>query len=198
MCGLEDVVQVVRDDHDGEALVGEPPHQFEHLLGLRDAERRRRLVEDDKLRIPHNGARDSDGLALAARECGDRLPDRADRRHRERLHRLGRPLFHDRLLEPLEAIVRLAPEVHVLDDVEVVAQRKVLVDDFYPEPGGVFRAVDVHLLALEQDLAPVRRVRTGNALDQRRLAGTVVADEGHHLTVVHLEVDVGQRLDRAE
>ena len=35
--------------------------------------------------------------------------------------------------------VRLAAEVHVLDDVEVVAQREVLVDDLDPEPGRVLR-----------------------------------------------------------
>ena len=37
-----------------------------------------------------------------------------------------------------------------------------------------------------------------DALDQRRLPGAVVADEGHDLAVPHLEVDVGQRLHRAE
>jgi len=36
------------------------------------------------------------------------------------------------------------------------------------------------------------------ALDQRRLAGAVVADEGHHLAVPHLEVDVRQCLDGSE
>ncbi len=45
---LEDVVEVVRDEDDGEPLVGQPPDELEHLLGLRDAERRGRLVEDDE------------------------------------------------------------------------------------------------------------------------------------------------------
>ena len=43
---LEDVVQVVRDEHDREALLGEPAHEVEHLARLRDAERGGRLVED--------------------------------------------------------------------------------------------------------------------------------------------------------
>jgi hypothetical protein len=38
----------------------------------------------------------------------------------------------------------------------------------------------------------------GDALDERRLAGAVVADERHHLSRPHLEVDVVQRLHRAE
>ena len=51
--GLEDVVEVVRDQDDAEALLAEAAHEREHLLGLRDAERRGRLVEDDELRVPH-------------------------------------------------------------------------------------------------------------------------------------------------
>ena len=85
----------------------------------------------------------------------------------------------------------LAAEVHVLDDVEVVAEREILVDDLDPEPRGVLRPVDVHLLALEQDLAAVGGMRAGDALDERRLARAVVADERHHLAAPHLEVDVG-------
>ena len=46
-------------------------------------------------------------------------------------------------------------EEHVLDDVEVVAQRQVLVDRRDPECLGVARAVQVDRLALPQDLAPV-------------------------------------------
>src|SRR5581483_2951478 len=75
---------------------------------------------------------------------------------------------------------------------------EVLVDDLDPEPRGILRPVDVHLAAFEEDLPAVGRVRAGDALDERRLAGAVVADERHHLPRVHLEVDVGQRLDRAE
>ena len=49
----------------------------------------------------------------------------------------------------------LAAEVHVLDDVEVVAEREILVDDLDPELGGVLRAVDRDGLAVEADLALV-------------------------------------------
>ena len=49
----------------------------------------------------------------------------------------------------------LAAEIHVLDDVEVVAEREVLVDDLDPEPDRVLRARDVDGVALEEDLALV-------------------------------------------
>ena len=92
----------------------------------------------------------------------------------------------------------LAPEEHVGDDVEVVGEREVLVHDLDPEPGGVARAVDVDALALEAHLAFVERVDADDALDQRRLAGAVVADEGHDLAAADLEVDPVERLDGAE
>ena len=114
------------------------------------------------------------------------------------LERLGRALLHGGLLEPEQPVTDLAAEEHVLDDVEVVAEREILVHDLDPEPGRVLRAVDAHGLAVEDDLAGVVAVDPGDALDQRRLARPVVADECHDLAVPHLEVDVGQRLDRAE
>ena len=194
----EDVVQVVRDEHDGETLLGQARDELEHLLGLGDAERGGRLVEDDEPRVPHDGAGDRDRLALAAGERGDRLPDGANRRDGETLHRLCRARLHLGLLEPLEEVVRLAAEVHVLDDVEVVAEREVLVHDLDPELGGVLRPVDRNRRAVEEDLAAVGRVDPGDTLDQRRLAGAVVADERHHLACPHLEVDIGERMHRAE
>ena len=79
---LEDVVEVVGDEDDGEPLLGEPPDEVEHLPRLGDAERGRRLVEDDDAGVPHHGTADRDGLALAAREARDLLSDRADRSSR--------------------------------------------------------------------------------------------------------------------
>ena len=43
---LEDVVQVVRDEDDREALLAQAPDEVEHLPRLGHAERRGRLVED--------------------------------------------------------------------------------------------------------------------------------------------------------
>ena len=139
---LEDVVQVVRDEDDGEPLLGQPPDELQHLLGLRDAERRGGLVEDDELGVPHHRSRDGDGLALPPRERRDRLTDGLDRRHPETLERLRRALLHRRLLEPEEDVPDLPAEVHVLDDVEVVAEREVLVHDLDPEIDRVLRPVD--------------------------------------------------------
>ena len=92
----------------------------------------------------------------------------------------------------------LTAEVEVRDDVEVVAQRQILVDGLDPEPVGVARVADRHLPALEAVAPAVGGLRAGDGLDQRGLAGAVVAHERDDLARVDLEVDVGERLDGAE
>ena len=85
--------------------------------------------------------------------------------------------------------MRLPAEEHVLDDVQVVAEREVLVDDLDAERGRVARAVDRHRLALEEEVARVDRVDPADALDQGGLAGAVVTDERGDLAGVRGEVD---------
>ena len=57
---------------------------------------------------------------------------------------------------------------------------------------------DLDELAVELDGPGIRGVHAGEHLDERRLARAVVADEGDDLALVDPEVDVGERLDRAE
>src|SRR3954464_14036385 len=75
---LEDVVEVMRDDDDGESLMAEAADEIEHLARLGDAERGRRLVEDDDLRVPHDGLGDRHRLPLSTRQAGHGLAHRAD------------------------------------------------------------------------------------------------------------------------
>src|SRR5450830_124406 len=126
------------------------------------------------------------------------LPDRIDRRDLESRERLGRSPFHDRLLEQLKPTVLLFPQIHVLDDVEVVTEREILVDDLDPELGGVFRAADVNDLAVEIDLTLVVGMAPGDAFDQRRLSRSVIADQCRDLATSDFEIDVSERMDRTE
>ncbi len=195
---LEHVMQVVGDDRHGEIPLRETPDEVQHLTRLRHAECGRGLVEDDDPGVPHHRLRHGDRLALTAGKAGDRLADGLQRGDREPVERLARGPLHRRLVEHDGSARPLAAEEHVRDDVEVVGQRQVLVDDLDPESSGVARSVDVDGLALDENLAFVERIDAGNALDQRRLAGAVVADEGHHLSSAHLEVDLVERLHGAE
>ena len=104
--------------------------------GLRDPERRGRLVEEDDLRLAQQRARDRDRLALASRERGDAASHVGDRGHdqaraaRERACSISSSSSRGARAGP-----SLAPEEQVGDDVEVVAQREVLVDGRDAEAG---------------------------------------------------------------
>ena len=91
---LHDVVHVVRDQHDPNAVIGQAADEVEHLAGLRDAEGRGRLVEEDDLAVPQHCLRDRHCLPLATGEAGDQLADRVDRAYREAGQRLACLAFH--------------------------------------------------------------------------------------------------------
>ena len=189
---LEDVVEVVRDEDDREPLLGEPLTSSSTCWVCATPSA---AVGSSRIttREFHITARP---IATDWRWPPERLATgcriELDRRHAQAPERLGRPLLHRRLAEPADEVALLAAEVHVLDDVEVVAEREILVDDLDPELRRVLRPADRDLLPVEPGLALVDRVDAGDALDQRRLAGAVVADERHDLARAHLEVDVGR------
>jgi hypothetical protein len=108
----------------------------------------------------------------------------------ERLSSVSRE--HEPAASPLPA------EEHVGHHVEVVGEREVLIDDLDAKLGRVTRTVDVYVLALVAHFALVERIDADNALDERRFAGPVVADQGHDLTATNLEIDAVESLNGAE
>jgi hypothetical protein len=92
--------------------------------------------------FPERGASDRDGLALAAGERADTAAQAVDRGDLQLAHARTGVILHLRLREHLHRPGRhcrpaeLPPEVEVRDGVEVVAQRKVLVDGLDAEPVG--------------------------------------------------------------
>ena len=125
---LEDVVEVVRDHHHRHALAGQPLDQVEHLRGLRHAQRGGRLVHDDQLGLGQHGLGDRHRLALTAGQRGDGLADRADRRDVQSSSSVLRAAISIASSSSIPRRSGSWPEEHVLDDVQVVAQRQVLVD----------------------------------------------------------------------
>ena len=75
---FEDGRHGVGDQDDGDALVPDPPDGVQHVLRLDDAEGGGRLVQEDDLVGPRDGADDGDLLALAA---GHRADLRRHRSH---------------------------------------------------------------------------------------------------------------------
>src|SRR5579859_1200589 len=194
---LEDVVQVVGDDHHGQPLVPEPLDQVQHLPGLHHPEGGGGLVQQHQLGVPHDCLGHRHRLPLTTRERGHRLADRAHRGHPKGLQGVGRRQFHRVLVE--QAVPQpFAAQEHVLDDVQVVGQRQILVDGLDAERGGVAGAPDVYRFPLEEDLAVVRLVRAGNSAGEHRFPGPVVPAQAGHVTRVQIQVHPVERLHRPE
>jgi hypothetical protein len=133
---------------------------------------------------------------LPARQRGDRLADRPDRRHRQSGQRLRRRGLH-RLLVEQEVPGLLPPEEHVLHDVEVVGEGEVLVHGLDAELGRVAGGVEALRLPLPEDLAGIRGVDARDDANHHRLSRPVVTDERGD-TGGDDDVDVVQRVDGAE
>jgi hypothetical protein len=81
---------------------------------------------------------------------------------------------------------------------QVVAQREVLIDDLDPALPRLDRFVEVDRPVLQDDVAGGRREVAGNDLDQRRLAGAVIAHQSQHLARIEVKIDIGQGANRAK
>ena len=88
------------------------------------------------------------------------------------------------MLRPLD---RLAAEEQVARDGELRDQRRVLVDRLDAVGDRVGRVPDVDLPALHVDFAAGRAHRARQHLDQRRLAGAVVAEQADDLVAEDAE-----------
>src|SRR3954470_23726921 len=199
---LEDLRHVVADEDDRQALVAHAADEVEHVARLDHAERGGRLVHEDDLRRPRHRPRDRDALALAAGHGRDRRRG-VLQRDAEVLEGVAALGAHRLLVDEAEPAEQarahdLAAEEHVGAGIELGREREVLVDGLDPQPARVERRVQLDRLALEDDLAGVGLVHAGQRLDQRRLAGAVVADERDDLAGVDGEARAAQGADAAE
>jgi hypothetical protein len=58
--------------------------------------------------------------------------------------------------------------------------------------------VDRDDITVEEDLTFIERVNAADALDQRRLAGAVIAEKGQYLAAIRIETDILEGMDRAK
>ncbi len=200
---LEHLRHVVRDEDDRYAALPDALDQLEHLAGLLHAQRGGRLVEDDHLAAEGGRTSHGHGLALATGQALHGLAHVLQRADAERDHLLLGVLAHAVAVEhPKDRAegtgsTLLATQEEVAGDVQGRRDREGLVDGLDAVVAGVERRLEGHRLAVEHDLAGARCLGTGQALDQRRLAGAVVADDREDLARVELEVDGVQRDDVA-
>ena len=178
-------------------MVPEPFDQVQHLPGLHHPEGGGGLVKQHQLGVPHYRLGHRHRLPLTSRERAHRLPDRAHRGHPQGAQGLARLQFH-RVLVEQAAAQSFPAEEHVLDDVQVVGQRQILVDGLDPQRGGVPGAPDVDRPPLEEDLAMVRLVHAGDSAGEHRLPGAVVPAEAGHLARGQVQVHPVECLHRPE
>src|SRR5260370_4296741 len=133
------------------------------------------------------------GLACQTRETAD--AQIVEHRARAFAHRI--------VIEDLEEtgddrLRDLPSEEDVRRNVEIVAQRKVLIDRLNTEPLGILGRFDADRVSVYQDVALVNRVDTGQNLDESGLARPIVADDGKDLPAIEVELDAFQGGDGSE
>ena len=167
----------------------------EQVIGLRVGERGRRLVEHEDPAIERQRAGDLEQLAMRGRErFGERVridPQRQSIEHRSRAR------AHRRFVEPAEA-ADLAAAEDVGRDAEVGQAQHLLVDHADAVLDGLARARRRERLSAPADLAAIGPDQPGEDLQQRRLAGAVLADERVRLALRHIEADAAQGVDGAK
>ncbi|MNQ71881.1 hypothetical protein D3C85_865680 [compost metagenome] len=160
-----------------------------HLHAQLGVEVRQRLVEQESLRLPHDGPAHGYALALAARELA-RVPlqqlAQAQRVGRL-LHAAGDLVFRDAL--------DLQAEAQVLRHGHVRVERVVLEHHRHV---AVARRGVVDAAVAEQDVAAFGGFQPGNHAQQRRLAAAARPHERHELAVADVDVDAADHRRAAE
>ena len=192
----EDLVEAVRDEEDGVAPGAQRLDDAEQPLDLVRRQRRGRLVHHDDARVRRQRLRDLDELLIGDREApGEPVRVEPDAELLEQRCGLAP---HPSPVDSSEALERLDADEDVLGDAQVGEERRLLEDD---RDSGLLRLLGVvedRLLAVDQELARVGAVHTGEDLHERGLAGAVLPDEAVHLAAEQLDVPVLERVNRAE
>jgi hypothetical protein len=186
----------VRDEDQCTALVAEAAGHREEALHLDTAEGGRRLVHDQHAGLERDRLGDLDDLLVGDREA-ERRAARVDGDAQAGEKTLGLGV-HRSPVDPAAAADRLTPHEDVLGDREVREERGLLVDHRDASGLRLRRRTEVDGLAAETHLAGVPAVDTRDDLDQRRLAGPVLADQRVDRAPLDLQGSRPQRDDGPE
>ena len=188
-----DLVELMRDDDDGLAVVAHVMEYGEELFRLLRGQDGGRLVEDEDVRAPVEDLDYLDGLLF-----GDGHVVYLLRRVELEAVFLGQLAY---LLNELAALYRqpaLQAERYVLGGREHLDELVVLVDHADAELERLLRRAYRDLLAVYGDAALVGVVYPREDVHQRRLAAPVFAEQREDLPPADIQRDVMVGLDRAE
>ena len=190
-----DLVHLVGDIDDADALIAQAAHDPEQMLDFFAGQRGGRLVKNEDLGVVGNGLRDLEHLALRnGHGADDRL--RIDLDLQIVQNGLG-VVVHFFMVDQT-ALQREAAEPHVFHDAAVEHLIELLMHHGYAVIEGVARAGEIDLLAVHPDGARVLFIDTEQALHERRFAGAVLAHQGVDGAGAQLESGMVQRLDARE
>ena len=147
------------------------------------------LIENQHPSPKVNGARNRQGLPLAARQGADVLPGIGDL-DSNFCHFCSGNLVHFLHLQQAERANtpdHFPTQEKVTSDRCQCIQGKVLIDGSDSYPAGISRRAKIDSLTFHQDFAPCGRVHTGQNLDQCRFTGAVVAQKRMDLTCLYIE-----------
>ncbi len=156
-----------------------------------------RLVHDEDPGVEVDGARDGDRLALASRQAEHRVSQGHEARVDPIDDLAGRAL-HRGVVEGSVPGMDLTPDEEVRDRIEVVVQGEILVDGLDAVALRVAGVANADPVPGDVDRSIVHLVGAGKNLDERRLAGAVVADDADHLPGLDRDRDALDRVDTAE
>jgi hypothetical protein len=186
---------LVRDQHHGHAATGQVFHDLQHFGGQLRIQCRGHFVEQHQFRCHGQRARNRHALRLAARELlgvGFLLVLQTHQLQYlvgDLLRLFGRHLLDGRQRQRDVALHRQVREqvVALEDDADLLAQ---------------FAQVQLvrmmNIMSAYMDVAAIDFLQAVQATQQRALARTALADDGHHLALLHIQRDTVQYLVAAE
>ena len=193
----ERLLEAVGDEDEADALGCQLVRQREEPLAFAGGERGGGFVEDEEARLLGDRLGELDELLLAAPEAAERgaRVDVAEADPGE--HATG---GHVQATEADEAaaVGPVAAEEDVLGDAERAGGGELLVDEADADVLAFAHRGERGGAAVEGDLAGRGREGAGDDVDQRRLAGAVLADEADDLARRDAEVDAMQHGHVAE
>ena len=190
----EDLADLVRDEHDRDAALGQAPQRREQAVDLLRRQHRRRLVEDQDPDPPVQRLQDLHLLLDARRQAAHLDVERDGKAEspRDGLH------VRAPAIQAQAPGAALGAEQDVLERGEGGDQLHVLVHHADAVGKRVGWSADLHRLTVDRDRPRVGSIEPAEDIHQRRLARAVLAEQTVDLAAAQPEVHAAQRLGGAE
>ena len=190
------LAEPVRDVQHRLAVAAQAFDDREQPLGVVARQRRGRLVEDQQFGLAQHAARQRQQGALRRRQLGDQAGQRQFEAERGATG-FGR-FAHAAPRDQRPAARERHADEEVVERRQRRDQLRLLVDHRDAPPRRLLRRREADRLAVPAQAAVVGRVDAGQHIDQRRLAGAVLADQRMDFAAADRQVQAAQRRDARE